>query len=164
MILVLDTNPLITLARIGSLGLLRQMANQIVIPDAVYVESVSQARGRPGSIEIAQADWIIRRQAENQAHVMRLRNRVGRGEAEAIVLAQQIRADAVVLDDATARQIAEQEGCRVIGLLGLLIDGKRRGLLSTVKPLLDAMREDGFFVGDALYAEILRQAGEESPH
>lgn len=164
MILVLDTSPLITLARIGSLGLLRQLANQIVIPDAVYVESVSQARGRPGSIEIAQADWIIRRQAENQAQVMRLRNRIGRGEAEAIVLAQQIRADAVVLDDATARQIAEQEGCRVIGLLGLLIDGKRRGLLSTVKPLLDAMREHGFFVGDALYAEILRQAGEESPH
>ena len=95
---------------------------------------------------------------------MRLRSRVGLGEAEAIVLAQQIRADAVVLDDATARHIAEQEGCRVVGLLGLLINGKRRGLLSTVKPLLDAMRETGFFVGDDLYTAILRQAGEGSPY
>ena len=72
---------------------------------------------------------------------MRLRTRVGLGEAEAIVLAQQIHAHAVVLDDATTRQVAEQEGCPVVGLLGLLVDGKRRGLLSTVKPLLDAMRE-----------------------
>jgi hypothetical protein len=163
-ILVLDASPLITLARIGSLGLLHQLADQIVIPDAVYVESVSQARGRPGSIEIAQADWIIRRQVENQARVMRLRTRVGLGEAEAIVLAQQIHAHAVVLDDATARQVAEQEGCPVVGLLGLLVDGKRRGLLSTVKPLLDAMREAGFFVGEELYTAILRQVGEESPH
>ena len=155
---------MITLARIGSLGLLRQLADQVVIPDAVYAESVSQARGRPGSIEIAQAGWLMRRQVENQAHVMRLRSRVGLGEAEAIVLAQQIRADAVVLDDATARHIAEQEGCRVVGLLGLLINGKRRGLLSTVKPLLDAMRETGFFVGDDLYTAILRQAGEGSPY
>jgi len=141
-----------------------QPTDQIVIPDAVYVESVSQARGRPGSIEIAQADWIIRRQVENQGRVMRLRTRVGLGEAEAIVLAQQIHAHAVVLDDATARQVAEQEGCPVVGLLGLLVDGKRRGLLSTVKPLLDAMREAGFFVGEELYTAILRQVGEESLH
>ena len=95
---------------------------------------------------------------------MRLRTRVGLGEAEAIVLAQQIHAHAVVLDDATARQVAEQEGCPVVGLLGLLVDGKRRGLLSTVKPLLDAMREAGFFVGEELYTAILRQVGEESLH
>lgn len=95
---------------------------------------------------------------------MRLRTRVGLGEAEAIVLAQQIHAHAVVLDDATTRQVAEQEGCPVVGLLGLLVDGKRRGLLSTVKPLLDAMREAGFFVGEELYTAILRQVGEESPH
>lgn len=161
MILVLDASPLITLARIGSLGLLRQLADQIIIPDAVYVESVSQAPGRPGSIEIAQADWITRRPVENYAHVRRLRNRIGLGEAEAIVLAQEIRADAVVLDDATARHIAEQEGCRVVGLLGLLIAGKQRGLLFAVKPLLDAMRNSGFFVGDELYTTILRQVAEE---
>lgn len=161
MILVLDASPLIALARIGSLGVLRQLADQIAIPDAVYVETVSQAPGRPGSIELAQADWITRQPVHDQAHVKRLRNRVGLGEAEAIVLAQEIRADAVVLDDATARHLAEQEGCRVVGLLGLLVEGKRRGLLSAVKPLLDAIRQRGFFVGDELYTTILRQVAEE---
>lgn len=66
-----------------------------------------------------------------------------------------------MLDDSTARRLAEQEGCRVVGLLGLLVAAKQRGLLSAVKPLLDAMRNSGFFVGDELYATILRQADEK---
>ena len=162
MILVLDASPLIALARIGSLALLRQLADQIVIPEAVYRESVTQAQGRPGSVEIDHADWIGRRHVDDQARVTRLRTQIGWGEAEAIVLVQQLHADAVVLDDATARYVAEQEGCIVVGLLGLLVDGKRRGLIPAVKPLLDAMREARFYVTDDLYAAILRQAGEAS--
>lgn len=161
MILVLDASPLITLARIGSLAFLRQLADQVIIPEAVCMESVSRASGRPGSAEIAQAEWIARKPVQNQADVMRLRARLGWGEAEAIVLAREIHADAVVLDDATARQLAEQEGCRVVGLLGLLIEGKQRGLLVAVKPLLDAMRHGGFFISNDLYTTILRQATEE---
>ena len=67
----------------------------------------------------------------------------------------------VVLDDATARRLAENEGCRVVGLLGLLVVAKQRGLLSGVRRLLDAMRGSGFFVSDDLYRMILRQVGEE---
>ena len=162
MIFVLDASPLITLARIGSLGLLRQLADQIVIPEAVFSESVSRAVGRPGSIEIAQADWIIHRKVENRAWVERLHIQIGLGEAEAIILAREIGTDAiVVLDDATARRIAKQEECRVVGLLGLLVLAKQRGLLSAVRPLLDAMRSSGFFVSDELYKIILRQVAEE---
>lgn len=127
MILVLDPSPLITLARIDSLGLLRQLTDQIIIPDAVYAECVSRSAGRPGSIEIAQADWSTHRKVENRARVEQLHTRIGLGEAEAIILAGQIDTDAiVVLDDATARRIAEQEGCRVVGLLGLLVVAKQR--------------------------------------
>lgn len=162
MIFVLDASPLITLARIGSLDLLRQLADQIIIPDAVYAESVSLAQDRPGSIEIAQADWIIHRTVENQTRVEQLHTRIGLGEAEAIILAREISTDAiVVLDDATARRIAEQEGCRVVGLLGLLVIAKQRGLLAAVRPLLDTMRSSGFFVSDELYSIILRQVAEE---
>lgn len=160
MILVVDTSPLITLARIGLLELLQQLADRIVIPDAVYRECVTQGQGRPGNAEIAQATWIVRQPVTDRVFVMRLLDRVGQGEAEAIALAQQIRADAVVLDDATARRLAEAEGCRVVGLLGLLIEGKRRGLLPMVKPVLDAMLEAGFFVGSELYAALLQQVGE----
>jgi len=161
-ILVVDAGPLITLGRIGSLELLHRLAEQIFIPEAVYRECVTQAQDRPGSAEIAQAAWIMRLAVQNQTTVTRLRSRVGWGEAEAIVLAQQVHADAVVLDDATARYVAQQEGCVVVGLLGLLVDAKRRNLIPMVKPLLDRMRQANFFLTDALYAAILRQAEEGS--
>lgn len=161
MILVLDASPLITLARIGSLELLRLLADHIFIPNAVYMESVSHAQGRHGSTQIAHADWIACRTVTDQQQVTRLRSRIGWGEAEAIMLARQVHADAVVLDDATARRVAEQEGCRVIGLLGLLIQAKQRGIIPAVKPLMDEIRAKGFFIEDQLYATILQQACEE---
>lgn len=162
MILVVDASPLITLTRIGSLDLLRRLATQVVVPEAVYRECVTGAQGRPGSIELAQAGWIIRQSVKDQAKVARLQTRVGHGEAEAIVLAQEVHADAVVLDDATARYMAKGEGCSVVGLLGLLLEGKRRGFIPAVQPLLDQMRTAGFFVGEELYNNVLRHAGEGS--
>ena len=101
MILVLDSSALIPLARIGRLDLLRQIAGAAHISEAVYEEVVESGQGRPGSLEVAQAQWISRHQVQDRAAVSRLRVRVGRGEAEAIVLARELQADGLVLDDAT---------------------------------------------------------------
>lgn len=161
MILVLDSSALITLARIGRLDLLRQIAGTAHIPEAVYEEVVESGQGRPGSVEVAQAQWISRHQVEDRAAVSRLRARVGRGEAEAIVLARELQADGLVLDDATARQVAEAEGRTVLGLLGLLIHAKGHGLVETVRPVLDEMVAAGLFIDDSLYRSVLRQVGEE---
>ena len=56
---------------------------------------------------------------------------------------QEIHADGVVLDDARARHMVEGERCRIVGLLDLLLEGKRRGLISVVQPLLDHMQIAG---------------------
>jgi hypothetical protein len=85
---------------------------------------------------------------------------VGKGEAEAIVLAGELQADVVILDDATARRVAEAEGRTVVGLLGLLLHAKLRGLVGAVRPSLDDMVAAGFFLDDSLYRSILGQAGE----
>ena len=89
MILVLDSSALITLARIGRLDLLRQIAGTAHIPEAVYEEVVQAGQGRSGSVEVARAHWISRYQIRDQGAVVRLRARVGKGEAEAIVLARE---------------------------------------------------------------------------
>lgn len=90
----------------------------------------------------------------------RLRARVGRGEAEAIVLAKELAADFVVVDDAAARRVAEVEGQRAVGLVGLLIYAKHHGLVAGIKPLLDEMLAAGFYLDDARYLSILRSVGE----
>lgn len=163
MILVVDASVLITLARIGRLHLLRDLAEELFIPEAVYDEAVGRGGGRPGSAEIAQATWLSRQQVRDQAAVARLRAELGQGESEAIVLAGEVGADFVILDDATARQIAETEGKKVVGLLGLLIRAKERALIGALKPVLDEMVTAGFFIDDALYRSLLRQWGEEEP-
>ncbi len=163
MILVLDASALIALARIGRLDLLHQVAGTVHIPEAVYDEVVTAGRGRSGSAELTQAQWISRHYVQDQVGVARLRTRVGRGEAEAIALARELQADVLIPDDATARRVAEGEGRNVVGLLGLLIHAKERGLMATLKPVLDEMVAAGFFIDDSLYHSILRQAGEEPP-
>jgi len=74
------------------------------------------------------------------------------------MLTQEIHADAVVLDDATARHMVEGEGCLVVGLLGLLLEGKQRGLIPSVQPLLDLMPTTGFLSARG----SIQQAGEGS--
>ena len=117
--LVLDSSALITLARIGRLELLRQAAGVVHIPEAVYEEVVQAGQGRHGSVEIAQAQWISRHQVQDQGAVVRLRARLGKGEAEAIVLARELQANVLLLDDATASSVAGAEGQTVVALVGL---------------------------------------------
>ena len=163
MILVLDASALITLSRVGCLNLLRQLAEKVYIPEAVYDEVVRSGYGRPGSLEVDQATWISKRSVRDQSVVDRLQPELGREEAEAIVLAGELEADFVILDDATARRIAEVEGLRVLGLLGLLIRAKELGIVPALKPLLDQIVGAGFFIDATFYQSILRQAGEEKP-
>ena len=160
MIVVVDSSILITLARIGRLGLLQHATDVIHIPESVFVEVVQKGAGRPGSAELAQADWLLRRTVRDVAAVDRLRTRLGRGESEAIVLAKELGADFLIIDDAAARQVAEAEGQRVVGLLGWLIHLKQRGIVAAIKPVVDEMLASGFYLDEQRYQSILRRAGE----
>lgn len=104
--------------------------------------------------------WISRRRVQDPEAVAQLRARLGRGEAEAIVLARELQADVLVLDDATARQAAEAEGRAVVGLVGLLLHAKSCGAVKAVRPILDEMMEAGFYLDESLYRSILGRAGE----
>lgn len=88
MILVLDSSALITLSRTGDLGLLRQLADTVHVPQAVYDEVVGAGANQPGGRAVGLAQWIVRHRVQDQDTVVRLRGRLGRGEAEAIVLAK----------------------------------------------------------------------------
>jgi hypothetical protein len=83
------------------------------------------------------------------------------GEAEAITLAEEIKADIVLIDEMAGRETARISGFTVLGTLGLLLRAKRSGLLPSVAPLLDRLRSElNFFISDELRRTILRQAEE----
>jgi len=161
---VSNASPLIHLARIGRLGLLRPLFSPVSIPGAVYREVVAEGRGRPGADEVARAvtdGWLVVVPVTASSGLEQLRASLDEGEAEAIQLALQLRPARVLLDEAPARQKAERLGLGVTGTLGVLLRAKQTGLLPSVAAELHRLQtEGGFHVASHLVAQILAAAGE----
>ena len=158
---VSNASPLINLARIGLFDLLHKLYGSLLVPSAVWHEVVVQGAGQAGAEEVKTADWITRQAIANEPLAQALRQELDAGEAEAIVLALETRAELLVMDERLGRETARHMGLRCIGLIGVLIAAKRRGLIESVRPHLDALRDvAGFRVEDALYHQVLKDEGE----
>jgi hypothetical protein len=151
MIVVADASPLIALARIGRLELLRALFGTLVLPNAVWREVTEAGRDKAGAATVLLADWIGRRDVSDQGLVALLRQDLGAGEAEAIALAREVSADLVLLDERLGRAAAKRLGLRVTGLVGVLIEARERGLLADAEAVLDALhRQAGFWLAEEL--------------
>lgn len=162
MMVVSNASPLINLARIGKLDLLRELYGEITIPEAVWKEVVIEGNSQPGAEEVKTAAWIKRQIAANRQLVQALRQELDAGEAEAIVLALESEAVLLLMDERLGRESASHLGLRCIGLVGVVVEAKHLGLLPAVKQNLDALRQSaGFRVSEALYTRVLRDEGED---
>jgi predicted nucleic acid-binding protein len=103
MIFVSNASPLVNLARIGRLELLQDLFGEVCLPDAVWEEVVVAGEGQPGARLLAQARWVARRQVQNQSLVQALRQELDAGEAEAVVLALELKADLLLMDERLGR-------------------------------------------------------------
>ena len=108
-----------------------------------------------------QLDWVQTRTVSNRTVVTALQVEVDAGEAEAIALAQELAAGLLLIDERLGRIVAARLGIRVIGLLGVLIEAKNVGLIREIKPLVDALMNRGFRIGNDLYERVLQAAGEQ---
>jgi len=163
MIVVADTSPLTNLAAIGQFDLLSGLFRELHIPEGVWEELNASGRRWPGSVEVEKADWIERHVVENQVLVTALRRDLDRGEAETIALALQLEAGLVLLDEKEARHAAQQFGLKPVGIVGVLLGAKARGLVTEVRPHLDALRQvAGFYLSEPVYWHALALAGEST--
>jgi predicted nucleic acid-binding protein len=79
------------------------------------------------------------------------------GEAESIVLAKDLRADLLLLDESHARKVAERSGLQITGLVGVLIEAAAKDLISDLAAMLGELREHaGFWLADEVVEEALR--------
>jgi uncharacterized protein len=110
---------------------------------------------------VAQATWIKRQPALNVLLVNALSLELDAGEAQAIALVVESRAGLILLDEHRGRRAAKRLGLTVTGTLGVLFAAKDRGLLASVRPVLDALRANsGFWIDDNLYNAALAAANE----
>ncbi|MFN6461630.1 MAG: DUF3368 domain-containing protein [Nostoc sp. DedVER02] len=163
MIVISDTSAITSLAAINHLKLLPQLYNQVTIPEAVYRELADIDPPVPGTTEVQTASWLKVRQVINREVVERLKNEVtlDPGESEAIALALELDADLLLIDERRGRAEANRLGVKITGLLGILVEAKRKKLIVAVKPLMDVLiATSEFRVSSALYNQILDIADE----
>jgi predicted nucleic acid-binding protein len=160
---VSNTSPISNLAIIGRLDLLRSQFGEILIPGAVQQELAQLHHVVPLRTILQALDdgWIIVRPAQDDRIVQLLLTSLHQGEAEAIALALEWSADAVLLDEREGRAVATSAGLRVTGVLGVLLRAKSDGQIDAVKPELEALRHAArFFVSPNLERQFLQIAGE----
>lgn len=150
-VVVSDSSVLIALHQIDQLDLLRLLFSEIVIPPAVAQETAAS---------VVKPAWVIERALTQRIGPEILAASLGRGETEAISLALEVTVRWVILDDRPARRLAQSLGLPVIGTLGILLAARRQGLLTAIRPCLDALVDHHFHIAPGLYDLILADAGE----
>lgn len=160
MIVVSDTTPLSELAKAGQLNLLREVFGRVIIPEEVYREVTAGVH--PGAIAVPQATWIEVRSVSDPQKVYEIQvtRKLHLGECAAMILAEDLDADFLLIDDLSARIEAISRKLPVIGTIGILLLAKQRGLIPNVKEVLDALIAGGKRVSQKLYQQALTSAGE----
>lgn len=149
-IIISDTSCLIILNKIGELDLLRQLYNKVTITHDILLEYGEQL-----------PDWIEVQQAKDQYRQQLLEMQIDKGEASAIALALETADNTVILDDWKARRLAERLGLSVTGTLGVIIRAKNTGLIQSIKPYLEKIRETNFRISEELEQIALKEANEK---
>jgi len=153
---VSNTGPILALARIGHLDLLHDLFSNIILPPAVKAEIIDET----SAAAVAAAAWISVQHVHDALAVQLLREELDAGESEAVVLAKEISADLILIDERAATRRARMLGLTVIGTLGVLLAAKQNGHVATIKPLMDQLRSLDFYMSTELYEEVLKTAGE----
>jgi predicted nucleic acid-binding protein len=155
--LIINTGPLIALARMGCLDEIGRLPYRFVCPREVRLELDSGAAvGHPPIVP----PWLAVKPLSappTPVGVIEL----GPGETAVIQLALELEARVVAIDEVRGRRMAAVLGLQVTGSLGLAARARRVGLLPELRPFLDRAARQGVWYHEAIVAEILRDLGEE---
>ena len=157
MILVADSSALIALAACDALDLLEKLFGRVVVPEAVFREINCGGKGQADQLYGFLDGKVV---PIDPAYPALLDGFCDPGEAEAMVLYHQLRADRLLIDDRRGRRMAKINRITIIGSLGTLLAAKRAGLIPEVKPRIHAMMDAGIHISPALMAMVLESSGE----
>lgn len=157
MIIVCDTSSISNLLQIGSIELLTEIFGEITITPAVRRELYvlpEQAKN------IDALSWIKVQAPQDQRLVFELSDKLDLGESESIALAIETKAQYLIIDEFKGRQIADSYGVKIIGILGILILAKQKGILNTIQPTIEELIQIGFRLNNQLVQKVLKRLGE----
>lgn len=157
---VVNTTPLIALSHVGQLDLLKKLYGEIIIPEAVYGELSVKTESVCKKAVDNSLDWIRVGKIENQMAKDMYKTQLHDGKVEVMILAKEMTADVVIIDDANAKKYAKYLKLPVTGTLGVLLRAKQQGYIDRLEPILRQMIEKGIYISQSLVEMCLKQAGE----
>jgi len=161
---VVNSSPIIGLSMINKINLLWQLFDQVYLTQAVFHEITNNASARFfGKDELLQAinnSVITIYTIQDNDLAKKLIGKLHLGEVETIIVAKELTADFVVIDDLAARNLSSLFSITSIGVIGILRLAKRKQLISEIKSYLEQLREMKFRISDKIMLEILKNENE----
>ncbi len=153
MIVVADTSPINYLVLIDAIGVLPELYENVVVPNAVFAEL--QAAETPEKVR----EWVkvfppwfdVRQAAVLLDSEL---SELDVGEREAIALAEELNADALIVDERAGREQARKRGIFIIGTLGILNSAAEKGLID-LPDTLEKLQQTSFRVSEKLISDLL---------
>lgn len=153
---VSNTSPLLNLALIDRLEVLRDQFSTITVPEQAWGELTAGEKGLD-ALQSLRADGVLEIVTVPETPLFAEFDReLDRGEAAALAYAVEMDADLILLDEREGRQAARRHGVPVTGVIGVLLRATRQGELS-LREELDALRDAGFWISDSLYEDVLER-------
>jgi predicted nucleic acid-binding protein len=147
--IISDTSCLIILTNIGELDLLKRVYGQIITTSDIEKEFGEKL-----------PDWIMIENVKDQSTQRILELQIDKGESSAISLALELSNSTLILDDFKARKIAQQLGLLVTGTIGVIVKAKLNGIIPSIKPYIEKIKETNFRISDEIEIQALKQAEE----
>ncbi|MBL7727493.1 MAG: DUF3368 domain-containing protein [Dinghuibacter sp.] len=147
--IISDASCLILLDKIGHIDILKKLFGEIVTTN-----EVSQEFARP------LPEWIKLQEPVDKNYQTIIEASLDKGEASAIALAVEQDDCLLIIDHMKGRQFAMQLRLNITGTLGVIVNAKLSGILNSVKPILEQIKQTNFRMSERVQQEILQKAGE----
>ena len=156
-LVIADAGPLIALAKVGRLGLLKALFGRVHLTPEVLAElSLEGGGAEVRALQVALHEGRLApaaSQATAEPHPF-----LDNGEASCLTFAISHARTLLIIDEKLGRREAKRMGIAITGTAGVLVAAKARGLVDAVVPVLQAMRAAGYFLGDKVIEDAREQA------
>ena len=156
---VVNASPVIVLAKVGHLQLLKELPGELLLPVPVAME-IQSGPGSDAARQALDGGWGVRVTAGRIPSEL-VAWGLGPGETAVLGVALERAHCTAVLDDGSARACARAFAIPLIGTLGVVLRARQRGVIPSAGDLLRALRAAGLYLDDETIRSALRRVGEE---
>lgn len=156
---IVNSSPLIVLFKSQQAELLPQLFLEILVPEGVFAEVTMAGEDDAAARQLPNVAWIQTVEVTSIVPEVTAWD-LGKGESQVLSLASTTAECAAVVDDRAARRCAQTLDIPTIGTGGLLVIAKRRGIISSISPGIQALQNAGLWLSETVVTLLKQQAGE----